>query len=436
MLLVTEEDKKLNPRDKKIVVVGTGYVGLPAAILFARAGYKVVGVDIDKNIVEAINGKILHFGEKELEKIFQEETVQKNLKSQETPCEGDVFLIAVPTPLDKRKKIADLSFVVAALKSILPFLRKGNLIILESTVPPLTCREIIKPIIEEGTGLRVNKEVYVAHCPERILPGDIFHEIVHNDRVIGGMDKKSSQIAEELYSSFVKGHLFITDDVTAELCKLVENAFRDVNIALANEIEQVSETLGVNAQEVIMLANNHPRVKLLNPGIGVGGHCIPLDPWFIKEVDPENASLIFAARRVNDARPKRIAEKIRRLLKDLSDPKIVVLGIAYKPNTYDTRESPALEIIDNLKADGYDVVCYDPHVKNYEYTTIADIAKGKDCLAVLVEHNLIKKELEENLARVKKQMRTPIIFRPTHVSRRVGEPEPIVAEVTEISCSE
>jgi UDP-N-acetyl-D-mannosaminuronic acid dehydrogenase len=435
-MLVTEEDEMLNLKDKKIVVIGTGYVGLPAAILFARAGCKVVGVDINKNIVEAINDGVLHIGEKELEKIFQEENVRKNLKSQETPCEGDVFLIAVPTPLDKRKKIADLSFVIVALKSILPYLKKGNLIILESTVPPLTCREIIKPIIEQGTSLHVNREVYVAHCPERILPGNIFHEIVHNDRVIGGMNEKASQIAKELYSSFVKGHLFITDDVTAELCKLVENTFRDVNIALANEIEQVSETLGVDAQEVIKLANNHPRVKLLQPGIGVGGHCIPLDPWFIKEVDPENTSLIFAARRVNDARPKRIAGKIRRLLKDVSDPKIVVLGIAYKPNTYDTRESPALEIIDILKADGYDVACYDPLVKNYEYAGIADIAKDKDCLAVLVEHNQIIEELEENLDRIKKQMRTPIVFRPTHVSRCVSEPQSIVAEVTEISCSE
>jgi len=435
-MLVTEEDEMLNLKDKKIVVIGTGYVGLPAAILFARAGYNVVGVDIDKNIVEAINDGVLHIGEKELEKIFKEENVRKNLKSQETPCEGDVFLLAVPTPLDKRKKIADLSFVIAALKSILPYLKKGNLIILESTVPPLTCREIIKPIIEQGTSLHVNRDVYVAHCPERILPGNIFHEIVHNDRVIGGMNEKASQIAKELYSSFVKGHLFITDDVTAELCKLAENTFRDVNIALANEIEQVSETLGVDAQEVIKLANNHPRVKLLQPGIGVGGHCIPLDPWFIKEIDPENTSLIFAARRVNDARPKRIAGKIRRLLKDVSDPKIVVLGIAYKPNTYDTRESPALEIIDILKAEGYDIACYDPFVKNYEYTTIADVVKGKDCLAVLVEHNQIKEELEEYLDQIKKQMRTPIVFRPTRVSRCVSEPESIVAEVTEISCSE
>jgi UDP-N-acetyl-D-mannosaminuronic acid dehydrogenase len=392
-------------------------------------------VDINKNIVEAINDGILHIGEKDLEKIFKEENVRNNLKSQETPCEGDVFLIAVQTPLDKRKKIADLSFVIAALKSIIPYLKKGNLVILESTVPPLTCREIIKPVIEDGTGLLVNSEVYVAHCPERILPGNIFHEIIYNDRVIGGMNEKASKIAKELYSSFIKGRLFITDDVTAELCKLTENTFRDVNIALANEIEQVSETLGVDAQEVINLANNHPRVKLLQPGIGVGGHCIPLDPWFIKEIDPENTSLIFAARRINDARPKRIAGKIRRLLKDVFDPKIIVLGFAYKPNTYDIRESPALEIIEILRTDGYDVTCYDPLVKNYEYTAIADVVKGKDCLAVLVEHDQIKEELEKNLYQIKKQMRTPIIFRPTNAPRRVCESESIVAEVTEISCS-
>ena len=429
----TKGNEKQNPYDKKIVVIGTGYVGLPAAILFARAGFTVVGVDIDRNIVEAISGGVLHIGEKELQDIFKEENVRKNLRSQESPCEGDVFLIAVPTPLDKRKKIADLSFVIDAVKSILPYLRKGNLVILESTVPPLTCREIIKPMIEEGTGLCVSREVFVAHCPERILPGSIFYEIVHNDRVIGGMDTKASQMAEALYSSFVNGRLFLTDDVTAEFCKLVENTFRDVNIALANEIEQVSETLGVDAQEVISLANHHPRVKVLKPGIGVGGHCIPLDPWFIKQVDPENTSLIFTARRINDARPGRIAGKIRRLLKDVSDPRIVVLGVAYKPNTYDTRESPALEIGAMLQKDGYDVACYDPLVKNYEYTTIADIAKGKDCLAVLVEHDQIKQELEEHLDVIKKQMRTPIIFRPMHVYRAVGESAHLVTEVSEIS---
>jgi len=411
-MLITKEDEQLHLGNKKIVVVGTGYVGLPAAILLARAGYKVVGVDINKNVVQAINSGVLHIGEKELERIFKEEKVRQNLISQETPCEGDVFVIAVPTPLDKRKKIADLSYVIDALKSLVPFLRKGNLVIIESTVPPLTCRELVKPLLEDETGLKVNDDVYVAHCPERILPGNVFQEIVGNDRVIGGMNEKAAELAKNFYSSFVTGELYITDDVTAEFCKLVENTYRDVNIALANEIDQVSETLGVNSQEVIDLANKHPRVNLLRPGIGVGGHCIPIDPWFIKQVDPENTSLIFTARAINQSRPQKISAKIRRMLKDIKDPKIVALGLTYKPNTYDTRESPAMEIIENLRAEGYHVDAYDPFVEGYEYKDIVEVAKGKDCLIVLVEHDEIKKDLENNLEEIKSKMKNSMIFRP------------------------
>jgi UDP-N-acetyl-D-mannosaminuronic acid dehydrogenase len=415
-MLITEEEK-LNLTDKKIIVVGTGYIGLPAAILLARAGYRVIGVDIDKNIVDSINNGVLHIGEKELETIFKEEKIRKNLTSQEIPCEGDIYIIAVPTPLDKKKKIADLSYVIIALKSIIPFLKKGNLIIIESTIPPLTCRETIKPIIENETNLHVNEDIYVAHCPERILPGNVFQEIVNNDRVIGGMNDKAAIIAKDLYSSFVKGELYITDDVTAELCKLVENTYRDVNIALANEIDQVSETLGIDFNEVISLANKHPRVNLLRPGIGVGGHCIPIDPWFIKQVDPENTSLIFAARRINESRPSRITKKIRMLLRDIKDPKIVVLGLTYKPNTYDIRESPAIEICEDLREDGYNVDCYDPFVKGYTYHSILDIVEGKDCFIILVEHDIVKKELDINMEKIKSQMNTPIIFRPTYYEK-------------------
>jgi len=398
--------------NKKIVVIGTGYVGLPAAILLARAGYKVVGVDVDKNVVRAINEGVLHIEEKEIEKIFREPKVRKNLVSQRKPCEGDIFIIAVPTPLDKRKKIADLSHVEVALKSLCPYLRKGNLVIVESTIPPMTCRELVKPIIESETNLKVNKDVFVAHCPERILPGNVFYEIVNNDRVIGGMNKKASKMAKDLYSSFVKGNLYITDDVTAELCKLVENTYRDVNIALANEIDQVSETLGIDSKTVIDLANKHPRVNLLRPGIGVGGHCIPIDPWFIKEVDPENTTLIFTARKINESRPEIIAKKIRRIVKDIVNPRIVALGLTYKPDTWDVRESPALEIVKILREEGYNVEAYDPYVKEYEYRNITDIVKNKDCLVILVEHKIIKKEIEKNLNKIKKLMRNPIIYRP------------------------
>jgi len=401
---------KINMKCKKIIVIGTGYVGLPAAILLANAGYQVVGVDIDENIVKAINNGEMHIDEKELQKLMQKESVRKNLKGQSMPCSGDVFLISVPTPLDKRKKIADLSYVKEAVESIVPHLRKGNLVIIESTVPPLTCREVIIPMVEKN-GLKVGKDILLAHCPERILPGDVFHEIIHNDRVIGGVNEASARAAEEIYRSFVKGKLYLTDDVTAELCKLMENTYRDVNIALANEFAAVCETLGVDVKEAIRLANKHPRVNILNPGIGVGGHCIPIDPWFIKQVDPDNASLIFTARKINDSIPNKIAAKIRRKLKDMVKPKIVALGATYKPDVYDLRESPALQVVELLRQDGYDVSIYDPLTKEYPCSSIMDVAKGADCLVVLVEHRQFRKELKEKESEIKKLMRNPIIIR-------------------------
>jgi UDP-N-acetyl-D-mannosaminuronic acid dehydrogenase len=395
---------------KKIVVVGTGYVGLPLAIMLARAGYKVIGVDIEENVVNAINTGILHLAEDEIKRIFREPAVRKNLRAQKTPCEADVFIISVPTPLDERKRVADLTQVIAATESIVPYLRTGNLVILESTVPPLTCRNIIAPIIEK-TGLKVGKDIFLCHCPERILPGAVFEEIVNNDRIIGGMNAKAAKMAREIYASFVEGYLYLTDDVTAELAKLMENTYRDVNIALANEFAAVAEGLGVNVLEAIELANKHPRVKILKPGIGTGGHCIPVDPWFIKEVDPVNSRLINTARLINDEVPGKIASKIRQALKGVRNPQIVALGLTYKPDTYDTRNSPAMEIVEMLRADGYRVKAYDPWVAGKQYASIKEVAKGADCLAVLVEHKVIREELTAKEAAIKKAMRRPLIIR-------------------------
>ncbi len=248
---------------KKIVVIGTGYVGLPLAIMLARSGYEVIGVDIEEGIVDSINKGVLHLAEEEVRQIFQEAEVRRNLHAQKAPCEADVFIISVPTPLDEKKRVADLSQVIAGIESILPHLRPGNLVIIESTVPPLTCRETIVPLIEK-TGLKIGEDIFLCHCPERILPGDVFKEIVHNDRVIGGLDERASQMAREIYASFVKGNLYLTDDVTAELVKLTENTYRDVNIALANELAAVAEGLGVDVMQAIELANKHPRVDILS----------------------------------------------------------------------------------------------------------------------------------------------------------------------------
>lgn len=402
---------ELAAKPQTIVVIGTGYVGLPAALMLAKAGYEVIGVDINENIVRAINEGVMHIREEELQRLMDDPQVRAHLRAQSTPCEGDVFIIAVPTPLDKRKKVADLSYVDDAVQSILPYLRPGNLVIVESTIPPLTCRERITPMIEKATGLKVGETIFLAHCPERILPGDIFYEIVHNDRIIGGINEQTRQMAAQVYASFVKGQLYLTDDVTAELVKLMENTYRDVNIALANEFNAVAETLGIDGREAIRLANKHPRVNILMPGIGVGGHCLPIDPWFIKEVDPANSRLIFTARLVNDEMPHKIAAKIRRTVRDIVQPKIVALGAAYKPNVEDLRESPALEIVALLREDGYNVAHYDPLVAGMEYSSLVEVCRGADMLAVLVPHDQIVADLERDRAAIEAVMRTPIIVR-------------------------
>ena len=399
-----------SPRNPQVVMVGTGYVGLPAALMLARAGWRVVGVDINENIVAAINEGVLHLKEAELQALLHDPTVRQNLSARHSPCPADIFIIAVPTPVQPRKKVADLSYVISAIEALLPHLRAGNLIIIESTIPPLTCRHVVTPLLER-TGLRVGADIHLAHCPERILPGDVFYEIVHNDRVIGCAEPVGREMARALYASFVKGDLYVTDDVTAELCKLCENTFRDVNIALANEFAAVAEGLGIDPLQVIRLANKHPRVNIMHPGIGVGGHCIPLDPWFIKEVDPANSRLIFTARLVNDEVPHKIAARVRQAVAHLVTPRLVAIGMSYKPDTEDTRESPATEIVHLLRADGYQVAHYDPLVVGHEYSSLADAAAGADCLLLLVEHKVVKQAWQAEQETVRAAMRTPIVMR-------------------------
>ncbi len=391
----------------KIVVIGTGYVGLPAALMLAKAGHKVVGVDIDENIVRAINERVLLIEEEELREVMESREVRDNLIASTTVIPGDVYLIAVPTPLHPRKRSADLDYVTAAMESICPHLKKGDLVLLESTVPPLTCRELIAPMVEKSTGLSVPEDVLLAHCPERILPGKVFDEIVHNDRIIGGMNAESTEKAREVYASFVRGELLPTDDVTAELCKLMENTYRDVNIGLSNEMAAVADTLGVDWRQAFDFANRHPRVSFLDPGIGVGGHCIPIDPWFIKEVDPINTQIIEVARRVNAYQPHKIAARIRRQIADVKGAKIICIGATYKPNTADCRESPAIEIVELLQADGYDVENYDPLVKGMEYSSLTDVCTGADLLVILVGHNRVISEYEAAKDEILAAMRNP-----------------------------
>ena len=392
----------------KIVVVGMGYVGLPAAILLAKAGHQVVGVDVNEKVIKAVNDGILHIDETEFAAMMASPEVRANLRGTSAPEPADAFLIAVPTPLEFPRKTADLSMVSAACEALVPHLRKGALVVLESTVPPLTCRNVLTPIIERS-GLKVGADVHLAHCPERILPGRVFHEIVHNDRIIGGVDAASTEAARALYATFVKGELIATDDVTAELCKLMENTYRDVNIALANELASVCESLDVDVHRAIDIANRHPRVDILRPGIGVGGHCIAIDPWFIAEADPESSVIIPTARRINDARPAKMAALIRKAVADVPEPRIVCLGATYKPDTYDLRESPAIEIFEILEEDGYDVRLCDPLTREYPAASLAEAARDCDLMVMLVPHKRLKDQLAREWKEIVAGMRRPTI---------------------------
>jgi UDP-N-acetyl-D-mannosaminuronic acid dehydrogenase len=395
---------------QRIVVIGTGYVGLPAALMWARAGHDVVGVDIDENLVRAINDRTLLVNEQELHDLLSHPEVHRHLTARTEPSESDVFVVAVPTPVDPMRKVADLTHVTSALESICRVLRPGNLVIIESTVPPLTCRDVIKPLIEQLTAFEVPEEILLAHCPERILPGDIFQEIVHNDRLIGGLDEASTTAAAEIYAAFVEGALHHTNDLVAELSKLMENAYRDVNIALANELAQISESLGAPPDEVFYFANKHPRVNILQPGIGVGGHCIPVDPWFLKQVAPYDSRIIATARVVNDEMPARTAARIRHAVAELSQPRIVALGATYKRDCDDQRESPALKVVDLLRTDGYDVRHFDPLVPELGYGSLQEVLENADLAVVLVGHGVIIKELMGLRPRLNEIMSDPRVL--------------------------
>lgn len=393
---------------KKIVVMGLGYVGLPLSILLSR-NHKVVGVDVNRQRVSDLNNGKVFIDEEDVKAEFASQSVKANFAAKESPEEADVFIIAVPTPVNPDKS-PGLSYVDAGLASILPLLKKGGLVILESTVPPLTT-EKMKRTIEEKTKLKVPEDILLAHCPERVLPGNSFYELINNSRIVGGVDKRSTDAAAAVYASFVKGEIVKTDSTTAEFCKLIENAFRDVNIAFANELSLMAEKLGINISEAIAIANKHPRVNIHRPGIGVGGHCIPTDPWFLVETDKTHTTLIQQARKINDFMPAIIVNKIISAVAKTKNPKIVTIGLTYKPDVGDLRESPAIKVVKLLREKGYQVSDYDPLIEGKKYSSLAVAAKGADCLAILVEHSVVVKELQAEKAAIKAAMRNPIIIR-------------------------
>ena len=372
---------------KKICVLGLGYIGLPTASVLATHGFDVLGVDINSEVVKIINKRGIHIEEAGLHTLVQAAIKSGKLKVSTNPEPADIFIIAVPTPFTKEKK-ADLSYVKSAAKNIAPLISKGNLIILESTSPPGTCKDVLEPIFR-SFNLKVGKDYYLAHCPERVLPGYTLKELIQNDRIIGGIDKESAEKAAQFYKIFIEGDIYLTDSTTAEMVKLMENTYRDVNIALANEVAKICEKLGINAWEVIRLANLHPRVNLHTPGPGVGGHCIAVDPWFIIEKCPVDAEIITLCRKINDSMPEYTVEHIRKIVEGIDNPKIAILGVTYKGNIDDTRESPALKIIEGLEKAGIKYSIYDPHVREFKYelSSLKKTFKEANCAVILANHD-------------------------------------------------
>lgn len=380
---------------QKIVVMGLGYIGLPTASMMATKGHQVVGVDISAEIVATINSGKIHIVEPDLDILVKSAVNSGNLQASLLPEEADTFIIAVPTPFTATETnpfAPDISYVEAAAQCIAPCLRPGNLVILESTSPVGTTERVSTIIRELRPDLAdPTHGIFVAHCPERVLPGKIIRELVDNDRIIGGINRLSAEKARDLYKSFCSGEIYLTDARTAELAKLTENTFRDVNIAFANELSMICDKLGVNVWELIELANRHPRVNILKPGPGVGGHCIAVDPWFIVAAAPEQAQLIRTAREVNDAKPHWVVEKVRKRAARFVDPVIGCLGLSYKADVDDIRESPALEITRQIQAlkIGKVLVC-EPYINSvkagFPRYDLDTVVREADILVVLVDH--------------------------------------------------
>lgn len=396
---------------KKICVFGLGYIGLPTASLFAANGFKVIGVDINDSVIDFLKSGKIHIKEPGLKTLVQAALNSKNLRVSLKPEEADVFIIAVPTPFREDKK-PDLSHVEAAAQAIIPFLKKENLVILESTSPPGTTQRTIGRILKES-GFKPGKDIYLAHCPERVLPGRILEELIENDRIIGGFTKKSAQKAAELYRNVVQGNINITDSTTAEIVKLVENTYRDLNIAFANELALICKKMRINVWDVIKLANKHPRVNIHKPGPGVGGHCLAVDPWFIVSNFPKEARLIKMARLINDGMPEFVVKEIIKIIKAIKNPKVTILGIAYKGDIDDTRESPAINVVKLIEStktiQDIQIAIYDPYIRysDYDLLSFEKAFKDTDLIVLLTDHNEFK---YIDPGEVIKLVRRPVIF--------------------------
>jgi UDP-N-acetyl-D-mannosaminuronic acid dehydrogenase len=380
----------------KICVMGLGYIGLPTASTFANHGLKVVGVDVNTLVVGTLRSGGLHIQEPGLRTLVQAAIASGNLVINDQPEPADAFIIAVPTPFYDDKR-ADMRFVISAAEAIAPLLRPGNLVVLESTSPPRTTLDIVAPILEKyglKAGTVGNPDgFHLAYSPERVLPGQILKELIQNARVIGGIDRASAEAGCDLYATFVRGEIVLTSATTAEMVKLMENTYRDVNIAIANEFSRLAEHFGIDVWEAIGIANLHPRVKILNPGPGVGGHCISVDPWFLVEAAPDITPLIRTSRQVNDSQPQFVVNGIAGLLGSLNGKRIAVLGLAYKPDVDDLRESPAIEVARLLAKSGSQVHAYEPNKPQADIEgvlcapSLEAALLDADLIALLVRHS-------------------------------------------------
>lgn len=397
---------------RKVCVLGLGYIGLPTAALMASRGIDVLGVDINASVVDTVNCGRVHIVEPLLDAVVQGAVASGRLRAATRPERADAFMIAVPTPITT-SKASDMRAVVSAVDALAAVLKVGDLVVLESTSPVGSTDMITRRMAEARPDLRfpiggdeTDIDVHVAYCPERVLPGKVIEELVSNDRAIGGMTPACTALAISLYSLFVEGELVPTRAREAELCKLAENAFRDVNIAYANELANVCDAQGIDVWEVIRLANRHPRVNILNPGPGVGGHCIAVDPWFIVESAPNDTPVIQAARAVNDGRPHRVVEKIRAAVEGLHSPVVACLGLAFKPDIDDLRESPAVDVVLNVaRLPGVSVLAVEPNIDQLpsrirdagvELVDLETALSRADAVALLVDHKAFK----ENAARI------------------------------------
>ncbi|MGO2040668.1 MAG: nucleotide sugar dehydrogenase [Staphylococcus equorum] len=376
----------------KLTTIGLGYIGLPTSIMFAKHGVDVVGVDINKEAVDKLNSGQIHIEEPGLQEAYEEVLAKNKFKAGLEAEKADAFIIAVPTPNNNDEyESCDITFVMDAIKKIVPLLEKGNTVIVESTIAPRTMDDYVKPYLE-SEGFKIGKDIFLVHCPERVLPGKILHELIHNNRIIGGITPECVEAGKRVYGTFVQGEIIETNAKTAEMSKLMENTYRDLNIALANELAMVCNNLDINVLEVIKMANKHPRVNIHLPGPGVGGHCLAVDPYFIIAKDPETTPLIQEGRRINRSMPHYVIEKSKKLIEEQNGNKIVVFGLTYKGDVDDIRESPAFDIYNELKKDSsIETVAYDPHVElSFVEKNFNKAVEGASLILILSDHSEFK----------------------------------------------